>query len=150
MKNQNQNKDLNLEIDNIINDMSSITNLNHNCLKNGNKVLDKIENKRLPQIDNEIKKSNWFSKGIKSTGSWIYNIFKTPEMKKTTFNEKDYNKNKNIDDDNLDSVNKIRNINKIICDDQILAREQGERIDNVHDKIKKRTSKIRDINNRID
>ena len=147
---KNQNADLDLEIDNLINDMDSITNSNHKCLKKGDKVLNKIEKKRLPQIENEIKKSNWFSKGIKSTGSWIKNIFTTPKMEKIDFkNENEKIKKEKIENEKISSVDKIRKMNQIIQSDQVLAKNQNERIDKIRNKINKKNEKIRKINKKI-
>ncbi len=139
-------KELDGEIDRQFDDLLGLATANKEQLDQQSKQMDKIEHVTLNKIDNENKKSNWYVSGIKSTGSWIKNMFSTPTMKKTA-----------LPVDNRDrpaeglkpDQSKISTLVEVCQGNNQTISEQDERLKRIEHRIGGQNSKVDKMNKDI-
>ena len=81
-------KELDDELNKIQSDLTEMQMASLESLAEDQERLDRIEKEKLVKVDNEIKKANWFRKGMKSSGRWLINLFSTPKLKSEVIESK--------------------------------------------------------------
>ncbi len=143
-------KELDSEIDQNLDELLGIASTNKEKLNQQSQIMDKIEHSTLNKIENENKKSRWYVNGIKSTGSWIKNLFSTPTMKSTKIPDDAKNatgeNQKGPQNKNSDKLDELVNVVK--GNGQTID-EQNERLQRIEDRVQRENQNMEKMNKDI-